>query len=54
MGWVMPLTLASGAETKTFGSPVRIDGENAPIRRAPPALDADRDEILAELEADAK
>ena len=38
MGWVEALELPSGATTRTFGSPIRIDGENLPIYRRPPAL----------------
>jgi len=51
-GWVQPLRLPSGVETRTFGSPVRFDGQTAPVRRPPPALDGDRDSILADLAAD--
>jgi len=38
MGWVQPMQLPNGVETRTFGSPLRINGEAAPIRRRPPAL----------------
>lgn len=51
MGWVQDLTLPNGISTKTFGSPIRIDGSDAPIRRPPPALDADREGILGECMA---
>ena len=50
MGWVQALELPSGVATQTFGSPVMVSEQLAPIRRSPPALDADRDEILAELD----
>lgn len=49
-GWVQPLTLPNGYETETFASPIEVAGEDFPIRRGPPALDADRDDIIAELE----
>ena len=48
-GWVEPLTLGNGQRTKTFGSPLALDGVRPPIRRGPPGLDADRAEILDEL-----
>jgi crotonobetainyl-CoA:carnitine CoA-transferase CaiB-like acyl-CoA transferase len=46
-GWVQPLTLPGGAVTRTFASPLGIDGKRAPIRKAPPLLDEDRAAILA-------
>jgi crotonobetainyl-CoA:carnitine CoA-transferase CaiB-like acyl-CoA transferase len=49
MSWVRDLELPSGARTRTVGPIVAIDGATAGIYRAPPALDADRQEILAEL-----
>lgn len=49
MGWVREITLPTGRTTRTFGPPVRIDGEAAPIRRNPPAIGADRETILADL-----
>ncbi len=49
MGWVQPLTLPNGAKTRTFTSPVRLSGESAPIRRAPPALGEHNDEVLGPL-----
>jgi crotonobetainyl-CoA:carnitine CoA-transferase CaiB-like acyl-CoA transferase len=50
MDWVRDLELPSGVRTKTVGPVVAIDERIAPVYRAPPALDADRQEILAELE----
>jgi crotonobetainyl-CoA:carnitine CoA-transferase CaiB-like acyl-CoA transferase len=50
MGWVQPLTLPSGVRTRTFGSPVMLSDKGASVQRPPPALDADRAEVLAELE----
>ena len=49
MGWVQPLTLPNGATTRTFASPLRINGEAPPIRRGPPELDEHRSELLNEL-----
>jgi crotonobetainyl-CoA:carnitine CoA-transferase CaiB-like acyl-CoA transferase len=49
MGWVQPIDLPGGATTRTFGPAIAIDGQSFPIRSAPPALDGDRDSILAEL-----
>jgi formyl-CoA transferase len=49
-GWVRPLTLPGGALTRTFASPIAIDGSAAPIRKAPPDLDEDRAAILAMIE----
>jgi crotonobetainyl-CoA:carnitine CoA-transferase CaiB-like acyl-CoA transferase len=46
-GWVQPLTLPGGALTRTFASPLAIDGKRAPIRKGPPRLDEDRAAILA-------
>ncbi|MDG2241966.1 MAG: CoA transferase [Rhodospirillaceae bacterium] len=49
-GWVQPLTLPNGVETTTFASPIEVAGEDFPIRKGPPALDGDHDDIIAELE----
>ena len=49
MGWVQPLTLPNGATTRTFASPLRINGAAPSIRRGPPALDEHRTELLNEL-----
>lgn len=38
MGWVQPLTLPNGHATRTFGAPVRLDGQSLPIRIPPPGL----------------
>lgn len=48
-GWVQPMTLPNGVETKTFGSPVRFNLEPTPLRSDPPELNAHGDEIRAEL-----
>lgn len=49
MGWVNDIELPGGVKARTFGSPLTIDGIGLPIRRMPPALDADRGAILAEI-----
>jgi len=36
MEWVQEIKLPNGATTRTFISPVRIDGENLPVRLGPP------------------
>jgi formyl-CoA transferase len=46
MGWVQEIELPSGARTRTFGSPIRIDGRNLPIARRPPALGEHSHEAL--------
>ncbi|HEY5636554.1 MAG TPA: CoA transferase, partial [Burkholderiales bacterium] len=45
-GWVQPLGLPGGAQTRTFVSPL---GPGTVPRRAPPALGAHTTEVLAEL-----
>ena len=49
MGWVQPLTLPNGATTRTFASPLRINGAAPSIRREPPELNEHRAELLKEL-----
>jgi formyl-CoA transferase len=48
-GWVSDLTMPNGQTTRTFGSPLSINGINPPIRFGPPALDEHRESILAGL-----
>jgi crotonobetainyl-CoA:carnitine CoA-transferase CaiB-like acyl-CoA transferase len=48
-GWVHEIELPTGRLTRTFGSPVQIDGESASIAAGPPDLDADRADVLREL-----
>ncbi len=38
MGWVRELELPGAGATRTFASPLRLDGRNLPIRQRPPAL----------------
>jgi crotonobetainyl-CoA:carnitine CoA-transferase CaiB-like acyl-CoA transferase len=45
MGWVQPLDLPGGASTRTFASPLRMNGEGASIDRPPPALGEHTNEI---------
>ena len=45
MGWVQPLTLPGGEQTRTFASPLRMDGEGFAIERRAPVLGEHTDEI---------
>ena len=47
MAWVQPLELPNGRTTRTFASPVRIDGQGFPVRLRPPALGEHTQEIRA-------
>jgi crotonobetainyl-CoA:carnitine CoA-transferase CaiB-like acyl-CoA transferase len=47
MGWVQPLRLPNGTMTRTFGSPIRLNGRTVPISAPPPALGQHTDEIQA-------
>jgi len=47
MGWVQPMELPNGARTRTFATPLRINGAAAPITSAPPALGQHTAEIRA-------
>lgn len=49
MGWVQELELANGVTTRSFGSPLRINGDAIPIQVRPPELGEHSDEVLAEL-----
>jgi crotonobetainyl-CoA:carnitine CoA-transferase CaiB-like acyl-CoA transferase len=46
MGWVQPVRLPSGVETRTFVSPLRFSGEGFPIYRDPPALGEHNEEVF--------
>lgn len=50
MGWVQPLTMPNGAETKTFGPALRVNGETLPVRTPPPALGEHTREVLNKLQ----
>lgn len=45
MGWVQPLTLPGGTATRTFASPLRLNGQAGGIDRPPPALGEHTQEI---------
>ena len=49
-GWVQPMQLPGGAETRALTTPVRFNGEGGRVFRRPPALGEHTDEVLAELE----
>ncbi len=48
MGLVMPLELPNGVTTRTTAFPVNISDYDFKIRRAPPALGADTDDVFDE------
>lgn len=47
MGWVQEMELPSGLKTLTFGSPIRINGQNLPIYLRPPALGEHSEDVSA-------
>ncbi len=47
MQWVQPLTLPGGTQTRTFASPIRLDGQGFGVRRPPPALGEHTEAIRA-------
>ncbi|MCW3152020.1 CoA transferase [Achromobacter spanius] len=51
MGWVQPVELPNGVQTRTFGLPVRFDGQTTALRLRPPALGEHNDEVLGALRA---
>ena len=51
MGWVQPLELPNGVQTRTFVSPVQMSGANLPITRRPPGLGEHNAEVLEPLRA---
>ena len=50
MGWVQDITLPNGKATKTFGSPLRINGRSLPVAASPPALGEHTEEVLGEVD----
>ena len=48
-GWLSDLMLASGVQTRAFGFPAIIDGENPPIYRRAPSLGEHTEEIFDEI-----
>ena len=49
MGWVAPITLPNGAQSRTVISPQRLSGANVPVHRGPPGLGEHTAEVLAEI-----
>ena len=50
MGWVQAITLPNGKAIRTFGSPVRINGETVPVFSRPPALGEHTEEVLRKID----
>jgi crotonobetainyl-CoA:carnitine CoA-transferase CaiB-like acyl-CoA transferase len=46
-GWIEDITLPSGVATRTFGTPISIDGHREPIRRNPPALGQHTEDVFS-------
>lgn len=46
MQWVKPVALPGGHRTRTFASPLMLDGAGLPLRHGPPALGEHTQEIL--------
>ena len=51
MGWVQPITLPNGVQTKTFGPVLRINDECQAIPSGPPALGEHTEAVLDSLSA---
>lgn len=51
MGWVQDLELPNGESTRTFTSPIRLNGAGFGVRRPPPALGQHTDEIRQQFAA---
>jgi crotonobetainyl-CoA:carnitine CoA-transferase CaiB-like acyl-CoA transferase len=49
MQWVQSISLPGGAQTQTFASPLRINGQGLPIRMNPPALGEHTEAIRAAM-----
>lgn len=45
MNWVQPIELPGGQKTKTFASPIRLNGQGFGVRLPPPALGQHTEEI---------
>jgi len=54
MQWVQDLSLPGGAHTRTFVSPLRLDGQGLPVRLHPPALGEHTESIRAECSGNLK
>jgi crotonobetainyl-CoA:carnitine CoA-transferase CaiB-like acyl-CoA transferase len=46
MGWVQPMVMANGQQTKTVINPIKFNGATAPIERRPPRLGEHNSEIV--------
>ena len=46
MGWVRPMVMANGQQTKTVINPIKFNGTTAPIERRPPRLGEHNSEIV--------
>lgn len=46
MGWVQPMVMANGHQTKTVINPIKFNGTTAPIERRPPRLGEHNSEIV--------
>ena len=46
MGWVQPIVMANGQQTKTVINPIKFNGTTAPIERRPPRLGEHNSEIV--------
>lgn len=51
MQWVQALDLPGGARTKTFVSPLKLDGRGLPVRLGPPGLGEHTDSLRAAFSA---
>jgi formyl-CoA transferase len=51
MEWIQSITLPSGIRTRTFGSPVLFNGLSTAIRRNPPELGSDTEDVVREIAA---
>jgi crotonobetainyl-CoA:carnitine CoA-transferase CaiB-like acyl-CoA transferase len=45
MNWLQSITLPGGQKTRTFASPLRLDGQSPPVYLDPPALGEHTDEV---------
>lgn len=45
MGWVQDMTLPTGDTTRTFASPLRLNGQGFPVRMPPPSLGQHTDAV---------
>jgi crotonobetainyl-CoA:carnitine CoA-transferase CaiB-like acyl-CoA transferase len=52
MGWIESIELPGGQNVRTFGSPLRFDGQGFSIYRRPPALGEHNDEIFGASSCD--